>query len=198
MPDGNYRDNLKNNIENYISDGNSDNVIARRLFCFDRPVILSLDEYKDHGFELLNDVSEYFNIPLRRIYIAGTVQTGYSFFKNKEFVPKASDIDLAIVDTSLFKKYLETVIRETKLYKDNTKFEVNHYKQFKNYISKGIFNAEYMPNISLRNEWEKFFNDISTKYSEQFSTVNSFIYLSETTFEWKQVSILDEYRNNEE
>lgn len=195
MSDYKYKASLALSINDGIKDGYPDNVIVRKLFCYEKPIVLNLDDFQAIGFSIFNEVSDQFSIPLRSIYVSGSAQTGYSYIKKKDFEKKLSDLDLAIVDTMLFKEYLDIVFNVTERYTNNILFDnVDSMKNFKNYAGKGIIKPELMPNIQIRNDWEKFFNDISSRYSDYFKSINCCIYLSDVIYEWKQASLIKAHR----
>jgi len=127
---------LDDEIGDAIDRGDSSEIIIRRLFCFNRSPILSRNPVA--GFKIINDVSEHFGIPFRRIYITGSVQTGYSYFKERDFDPDKSDLDLAIVDARLFQHFCEIAYGVTKAYTDLTKFSsrdgTNKANLFQRYV----------------------------------------------------------------
>jgi hypothetical protein len=196
MSDSLFKNALNEKINNCQSLGYADEIIARQVYCFDKSPILELDIYKNIGFEILSKISDHFSIPFRCIYIAGSVQTGYSYFKNRDFIPKKSDLDLAIVNSNIYKRYLDEAFNITKRYTDNRKFKnENDMKSFRNYITKGMYKPELMPQSDIQIEWEKYFNNLSSDYIDYFKNINCCIYLSENTFEWKQVSTIERYRS---
>src|SRR5687768_8872267 len=115
-----YKNDLDADIKQALERGDSDRLLIRRLFAFYPSKVLAA--YKEAGFQILNSVSEHFGVPFRSIYIAGSVQTGYSYFKKRDFVPKDSDLDLAIVDPRLYQRYAEIAYRQTNGFNDLTRF----------------------------------------------------------------------------
>ena len=192
----NYKIQLDKEIAESLKKGDSSNTIIRRIYSFNISPVFSVN--KDIGFKITNDVCQRFSIPFRSIHIAGSAQTGYSYFKSKDFTLKESDLDLAIVDSDLFKKYFEKVYKETNGFTDLTKFSntngENNSKSFQNYIMKGYFRPDLMPNCVAKQKWFEFFNRLSNEYSEVFSNINCGIYLSEKFFEGKQTPIINKYK----
>ena len=197
MPNTPNKLRLKDNITECIDHGYTDDTVARKIYCFDKSPILELDEYKSTVFDIINSVSNDLRIPIRNIYITGSAQTGYSYTKDHDFNAKKSDLDLAVVSPKIFAKYLDEVFNVTKRYTDNTKFEsTQDIKDFRNYIAKGMLKIEYMPQCKMRILWEQYFNDLSNSYIDIFKNINCCIYLTEKIFEWKQVNLLENYRND--
>jgi hypothetical protein len=52
-----------------------------------------------------------------------------------------------------------------------------------------------MPTGKLRREWNKFFGEISHRYSKFFTNINCAIYMSEAAFEYKQINALKIYKD---
>lgn len=147
----------------------------------------------DKQFDIYNQISEHFNIPISNINAAGSGQTGYSFYKKTEFKEGESDLDIAIIDLNLFNKYIEIVYKNTNGLRDQSKFKNPHsYKQYCSYLAKGIFRPDLMPSCKEKSEWFGFFNKLSQKYFELFKDINAGIYASQQFFEFKQAESLDE------
>lgn len=184
---------LDDQIGGAIGRGDSTEIIIRRLFCFNSSPILARDPVT--GFQIINDVSEHFGVPFRRIYITGSAQTGYSYFKQRDFDPSESDLDLAIVDARLFQHYCEISYRETDAYADQTKFaSVDTLREFQQYVAKGYFRPDYMPNCSAKWAWFRFFSKLGRRYSSLVCKINCGLFFSESFFERKQVPVIGKFK----
>ena len=152
---------------------------------------------EERQFQILNEISEYFNIPITNVQVVGSSKTGYSFHKRTSFDSLTSDLDIAIVDPYLFLSYTEWVFKSTEGFTDRTSFPIlagkSTYQQYINCISKGIFRPDLMPTGKKRLNWLKFFGQLSTKNKDLFQSVNAGIYLSQTFFEFKQTSNINEF-----
>ena len=152
---------------------------------------------EERQFSILNEISEFFNIPINNFQVAGSAKTGNSYHKNTTFTPKTSDLDIAIVDQELYRFYTEYVFKMTKGFRDRTIFPMkNHvstYNEYISYITKGIFRPDLMINGPKRAEWFMFFGKLSTKHNDLFETINAGIYMSQIYFEHKQTSIIKDY-----
>jgi len=147
-------------------------------------------------YYILNEISEYFNIPIMNIQVCGSAKTGYSFHKKTQFSAATSDLDIAIVDSNLFLTYTEWVFKITKGLTDRTGFTTDrgsNFNQYCNYIVKGIFRPDLMPSGRKRINWLKFFGQLSTKNKDLFASINAGIYMSQAFFEYKQISNINEY-----
>ncbi len=191
-----YKADLDAEIKAGQDRGDPDQWTVRRLFAFDAARVMATQ--KDTGFQILNNVSEHFNVPFRSIYISGSFQTGYSYFKDRDFVLGGSDLDLAIVDARLFQKYAEISFRKTNGYSNLTSFPVkdgiSKANSFKDYISRGYFRPDLMPMCQEKQDWFGYFNSLSNRHRDVFHDINCGIYLSELFFEFKQTPIIDQYR----
>lgn len=87
-------------------------VIARKIYLsYPTHVFKNKQELE---FELLDSISTHFNIPFKTIQVVGSSKTGFSYYKKKDFMEGASDLDIAIIDTNLFLSYSEQVFKITK------------------------------------------------------------------------------------
>jgi hypothetical protein len=168
-----------------------------RLFAYDQCFAFKDDE--GQGFDLMQKIADYFNISLRSVHIVGSAQLGHSFFKDRNFNPGESDLDVAIVNTELFLRYYEFCYVVTKQYKDKTNFpkhgelEPNEVaKRFMEYLARGYIRPDYMPYSKKRSDWMTFFNKLGNTYISKFKKITCGIYLSQTFFSMKQQEILTE------
>ncbi|MFN8775501.1 MAG: hypothetical protein ACK5XV_01930 [Flavobacteriales bacterium] len=152
---------------------------------------------EERQFKILNEISEHFNVPIMNIQVVGSSKTGYSFHKRTAFNAVTSDLDIAIIDPILFQNYTEWVFKNTKGFTDRTGFplidEKSTYQQYVTAIAKGIFRPDLMPTGKKRLNWMKFFGQLSSKNNDLFKSINGGIYLSQTFFEFKQASNINEY-----
>lgn len=153
---------------------------------------------EEKQFDILNEISIFFNIPINHIQVCGSSKVGRSFHKVSTFTPKVSDLDIAIIDPNLFMYYSEIVFKATKGFQSLTKFtstKGNNFNNYTEYISRGIFRPDYMPSCQERAAWFKFFNELSLKHKDYFKSINAGIYQSQTFFEFKQVKNIKDYIN---
>lgn len=156
---------------------------------------------EEKQYEILNEISLFFNIPINHIHVCGSSKTGRSFHKVSTFVPKKSDLDIAIIDQNLFLKYSEIAFKVTNGLLDKSKFtnynnNTKNYSSYIEYISRGIFRPDLMPTCIDRVNWFMFFNNLSKKHNDYFKSINAGIYQSQTFFEYKQISNIKNYINS--
>ncbi|WP_439553694.1 hypothetical protein [Flavobacterium macrobrachii] len=156
---------------------------------------------EEKQYEILNEISLFFNIPINHIQVCGSSKTGRSFHKVSTFTPKKSDLDIAIIDHSLFLNYTEIVFKKTNGLINTSEFtnyvtNKNNYNSYVEYVSRGIFRPDFMPSCIERVNWFKFFNDLSKKHKDYFKSINAGIYQSQTFFEYKQISNIINYKNS--
>ena len=87
------------------------------------------------------------------------------------------------------------VFELTNGYKDQTKFlrsknGMNMFNSYKNYLIKGIFRPDLMPNSPAKTDWFRFFENLSAEFSSHFKSINAGLYLSQTYFEHRQSNII--------
>lgn len=168
------------------------NEIARKVFLTYPTKAFVGDE--ERQFEILNEVSEYFRVPITCIHVAGSAKLGHSFHKKRAFTPGVSDLDLAIIDGQLFTWYLESGLYQSKGYSDGTVFPfkdgTSTQPEYLHYLARGIFRADLMPVGTVRAEWNNFFGKLTNQNAKAFKSISGAIYLSQQCFESKQRSAI--------
>ena len=158
--------------------------IARRLFLYEEIRAFAGD--RNRGFAVLNDICEHFKVSFSAVRVGGSAHTGYSYFKNRDFTPRVSDLDVAIISPLLFQKYSEYVYSFTKRYSDQSKFPrydgVSVAQAFRDNLSAGFFRPDQMPDSPLKDGWKTYFNQLSNKHTDVFKNINAGIFLSECFF----------------
>lgn len=158
----------------------------------------------DLKYEIFNEISKFFGVPFTSIQITGSGQIGRSLHKKRDFQEKTSDLDVAIINSSLFIQYMEIVSNETNGYRDVSKFPIDIdnggtvKQQYLAYLGKGIFRPDLMPSCKKRADIRSFFGRLSTKHSNIFKSINAGIYLSECFFEKKQRTAIEVHVKNKE
>lgn len=187
----------KEGIELGIKKNLRNEIIARKIYLsFPTNVFVGKEELE---FEIINSIANNFKIPLTSVQVVGSSKTGYSYFKNHEFKEGKSDLDVSIISKELFIGFCETVLIETKGFKDLSNFGRNqdggsNFTSYRNYINKGIFRPDLMPRCEAKKKWVNFFNKLSEKHFELFKSINAGIYLSQKFFEFKQADNIDFYK----
>lgn len=188
----------ENAIRLGIKKGLGNELIGRKIF-ITYPTF-AFTEMLEAEFDILNSISDYFQIPITSIQVVGSSKTGYSYHKSTIFVKGTSDLDIAIIDPGLYQKYCEIVAQVTKGFADLSKFkrtsDVNNYLSYCKYLAKGIFRPDLMPTCEAKKNWFNFFNKLSNNYVDDFSDINAGIYFSQKFFEQKQAETIDFIRRN--
>ncbi|GKX64048.1 hypothetical protein SOASR032_26170 [Pragia fontium] len=190
-----YDDGIKRGISSQTPSAE----IARKMF-FCYPTHFFIDN-SEMQYEILNDISCFFDVPISSVHIVGSAKFGKSYFKKTPFSLKQSDLDVAIIDKDLFISYMELVSVLTDNYRKRhlfprTKRNLPIVDSYMSYISKGIFRPDMMPYSNERAEWNKYFNNLSNKYRDYFKNINCGIYLSESFFELKQAKLIEHYNDS--
>jgi hypothetical protein len=187
---------LDGKIKAMVAASSPHRVIARRLFLYDFADVFKQDE--DRGFQILSEICDKYKLPFSAVRVVGSAQTGYSYYSKRDFVSGSSDLDVAIISSSLFQEYSQQVYWLTNRYSDGTKFRrvegVSVVRSFRDYLSSGMFRPDLMPECPLRTDWFSFFNKLSNKHADLFRNINAGIYLSEGFFEMKNSAIVQEYK----
>lgn len=168
--------------------------IARKIYLtYPTSALIGREE---HQYEIVNEVSQFFRIPINHVQVCGSSKTGMSFHKRTVFTPKKSDLDIAIIDNGLFLQYTEKVFTLTKGFNDRTKFRTDTFEKYINYLSRGIFRPDLMPTCLERVQWFEFFNNLSVRHSSYFKSINAGVYQTQLYFEYKQINNIREYKNS--
>lgn len=188
----------KETIEKSVEQGIPYNEIARKIYLtYPTKVFIGEEELQ---YEILKKICTHFDVPISSVQVVGSAKTGYSFHQGTRFEPCSSDLDIAIVDSSLFVKYANTVFKQTKGFSNRANFPIREgksvFEQYKAYLSKGIFRPDLMPTGPIRASWNSFFGKLSTEYLHLFKSINAGIYMSEVSFEFKQRSSIKNYLEN--
>jgi hypothetical protein len=179
-------------IEQAKRKGHSHSKIVRRLFAYEHPFTLATDTHR--GFDIFLAVADNFHVPIYAIRAAGSGQLGYSFIKQRSFIPGSSDLDLAIVSSDLFSQYCLKSCVATSDYRDLTGFRNSETHQaFIQYLAKGYFRPDFMPTCPSKQLWFSFFENLSRKHGAVYSNINCGIYISEDVFERKQCADIQRY-----
>lgn len=184
-------------IEKSLKDRLSYNEIVRKIY-LTYPTSALIDR-EEMQYEILNEISQHFMIPINHIQVCGSSKIGQSFHKVSTFTPKISDLDIAIIDPNLFLKYSELVFTITNGFQNLTKFTTtkgSSFGSYTQYISKGIFRPDLMPSCPERANWFNFFNMLSLKHNDYFKSINAGIYNSQLFFEYKQLASIKDFVNS--
>lgn len=188
-----YKDDLDADIADSLRASSDPLHVARRLFEFRASPVLQANAAE--AFAILDEVANRFAVPFRSVVVVGSAHTGYTYHKQRDFVPGESDLDLAIISAQLFCRYSEFAFQITKGYRDLTRFkDVTQAQSFQSYLSKGIFRPDMMPDSPAKQDWQKFFNRLTMKHNQLFRDVNCGVYQSDVFFEAKQASIVELYK----
>jgi hypothetical protein len=148
--------------------------------------------FEDQQYEVLNEIAQYFNVPITAVQVTGSAKLGRSLHKQTDFVPGESDLDVAIIDAISFVWNLELGLRVSKGYSNRASFPLRHgqstQEMYIQYISKGIFRPDLMPNCPERAQLHNFFGLLSNKHTNIFGSISAAIYVSQACFESKQRS----------
>jgi len=152
---------------------------------------------EERQYEILNEISQFFRIPITCVQVAGSAKTGRSFHKGTDFTLGESDLDVAIIDAGLYIHYTEIVLSAAKGYSDRSGFPIKNgrstFNEYTEYLAKGLFRPDLMCTGQARAEWMAFFGKLSARHGEIFKSISAAIYLSQAFFENKQRSAVKNY-----
>lgn len=186
-----YRKELNEMLES----GKDNKDIIKQLYLI-RPTCAFSENY-EIAEKILSEIADYFNIFISDILVCGSAKLGFSLYKNSDFNPRQSDLDLAIINPIIFTKIFDNILQETRNYSRKNLFKnMETHDKYLAMVQKGMINPAYMPNIPKSRELRNFFSEISKKYSDSFDGVSVCFYLSETAFQSKQYSALNKWKSD--
>ena len=144
--------------------------------------------------EILHKVSVEFDIPINDILVCGSAKIGFSLKSNMPYRPGQSDLDLAIINNSLYCKIFNKVLSDTRNYSRKDLFSGDGLSRYKYGISLGMINYNFMPNSALKKDFVSFFDRISMSYRTLFSGISCCFYMSEDCFKQKQINGLNKWK----
>lgn len=177
----------RNNLLDAAKSGLSPIELAER-YCLIGPSFVS-SMYEEPMIQIIKEAAEFFSVSPRSMQLCGSAKLGFSLIKKTTFSPGGSDLDIAILDSTCFCRYLEIVAMETNDLQDTTLFtDSDAIRRYKSLLTRGIIRSEILPSIKAKAEWDRFFNDLSIRYSNIFSKISAALYLSDRSFIRKQAS----------
>jgi len=165
---------------------------SRKIYyCF--PCAAFPEHWMDE-FNIINEVSIFFNIPFNSVKIIGSAKTGFSIIHDHDFIDGISDLDIALINVDLYMNLLEYVYEITDTFRDYTNWNKHDHLRLKQTIAKGYIDPAALPSGHLKDEYDHFFSELSSKYFKKFSKIWGFVYINEKIFELKQMKILDAFK----
>ncbi|EOB3455090.1 hypothetical protein ACIJDO_000207 [Enterococcus hirae] len=148
-------------------------------------------------------ISSVLDIPYHDIKVIGSSHTGFSFIDKERTgtvkfynTAEPSDIDIAIINDSIFIDILEKTVIRTENYSDNTAFKnANLLQYFKKNIPSGFIRPDSIGCEVTRAKWVRFFSDLSNEHNLKISGA---IYLNETFFIKRLKKQIETFQNIEE
>ncbi len=189
-----------NVIEKALEEGVAHTDIIRKVYLTYPTYAFVGDE--EVQFEILNKIANFFSISINSIQVTGSGKIGRSLHKERDFDSKVSDLDISIIDSSLFVQYMEIVFKVTNGHRDGTLFPMDTLlggsikAKYLAYLNKGMFRFDMMPSGEERAKVREFFSKLSTEYNYKFKSINAGIYLSQSFFEMKQRSAIEAHVKN--
>jgi hypothetical protein len=182
-------------IEAGLDAGTPYHEIARKVYLtYPTKVFVGQEERQ---FAILNEIGSFFDVSITSVQVAGSAKTGRSFHQRQDFRPGDSDLDIAIIDTHLFTRYSEAAFRLSRGFSDQSVFPIRDgapaYEEYARYLARGVFRPDLMPVGPERARIRNFFDQISAKHSDLFSSITGSFYMSQVFFENKQRSSIKSY-----
>lgn len=160
--------------------------IIKKHIIFGTPYIFVDDE--DKYYELIKQVSDFFGVNHRNVFIVGSSKLGFSISPSKLWrhidgdEEKDSDIDIVVISDFVFDKYWKSIL-EYKEFQIATSFNDKNKDDFLEYFFKGWLRPDKFPfKYKGADEWFEFFRSISYKKEFGSRKVTAAIYREEYFF----------------
>jgi hypothetical protein len=191
-----HRKNLADNRQNRTSSRE----MARKLY-LSYPTC-ALIEDPETEYAIRNRFASLYAVPLTAVQIIGSAKTGFSLVKSSAFIPKTSDLDVAIIEARLFQSFWEDA------YETSRGFEATRFQdpvldgrtiigggqqRFLSYLQRGIIAPEYLPPGHLRQRLIADGERISASHRQHFAKISAFFYASELFFQSKQQDAVEKH-----
>ena len=131
--------------------------IVRKHIIFGECCMLSSSEY----FDLRSEVADHFRLHPNETLVVGSTKLGFSIVPNKQYrlFRDTSDIDVALVSSTLFDEFWEQVFRYR--YEGS---DWPEYNEFVRYFFRGWIRPDKLPRspmFPLTENWRNFFQTIT-------------------------------------
>lgn len=151
---------------------------------------------KEIEHQIKKKIADFYDVPFRSIALCGSAHLGFSPYKNTNFKPGHSDLDVAIIDAKVFQTTWMKLVSATRAFNDLSSFHgytnptetADRVKSMM--LKRGLFHLHQLPICKEFAESRKFIDSLSTNYREMFSEVSLTIYMNEYAFCWKQDSAI--------
>ena len=141
---------------------------ARRVFIEEGPQAFD----RDRQFSIRTTISQFFEVPYSAVHFCGSAHLGFSIHKNRLFVPKESDLDVACVDSGLFQRAWQDVISTSRAFTDQSLFRTRQDDRIKLFMDqilrRGMIRIQMMPYSKLSGSWVRLENDLSRQHGDVF------------------------------
>ena len=169
---------------------------AQRIF-FGEPPYAFRDKL-DKAFDIKQRVSEHFQCDFRSVAFCGSAHLGFSPTKDTSFLAGSSDLDVALIDTSLFQMTWKQLVEYSKAFNDLTVFgsepaasrKVNDIHVM--LAKRGVLHLHNMPRGDIFDKDREFLRRISRDYADMFGEITISFYMNEYAFSWKQDSCIQQ------
>lgn len=131
--------------------------IVRKHIIFGECCILSNHEY----FDLRSEIADHFGVHPNEVLVVGSTKLGFSVVPNKQYrlFRDTSDIDVALVSSTLFDEFWKEVFRY-----EQEGGDWPEYTEFVDYFFRGWIRPDKLPEspiFPLRENWWNFFRAIT-------------------------------------
>lgn len=191
-----YKKNLKENKERR----STSKEMARKLY-LSYPTSAFVDKHEIE-YEIRNRVRNLYQIPISSVQVIGSAKTGFSLIKKTDFKRGSSDLDLAVIDPTLFNRLWE------ESYEASNGFEANKFQdilidgvtkvgsgkeRFLDYLYRGIISPDFLPSGHYRAKIFQDFERITNGYKEDFKKISAFFYCNEFFLQEKLRDTIDKH-----
>lgn len=191
-----YKKNLQENKERR----SSSKEMARKLY-LSYPTSVFAEKHEVE-YEIRNRVRILYQVPIASVQVIGSAKTGFSLIKRTDFKKGVSDLDLAIIDPTLFNRLWEEAYEasngfQAHKFQDTVVGGVNKVgsgrDRFLDYLHRGIVAPEFLPSGPYRAKIFSDFDRITKSYQDEFKKISAFFYCNEFFLQEKLKDTIDKH-----
>lgn len=138
-------------------------------------------------FRLKDEISSHFGVHPNEIILVGSAKVGFSLAPDKRYREfcDSSDLDVAIISTTLFDRVWHSVVD----YKNSRQYWPKK-NEFKHHFFDGWIRPDKLPpshKFSFANDWWEYFTSLSNSQQFGMQSINAGLY--------REMSFLDKYQS---
>lgn len=168
---------------------------ARRIFL--EEASFAIGGKKNTEFYIKSVVARRFRVPFRAVVFCGSSHLGFSPYKDQEFIPGKSDLDLALISMDAFQATWRALNEATKSFTDFAVFSrfeqplevADEVKTMM--VKRGVLHLSKMPACPDFDGIRDFLDKLAKPHRSLFGAITLSFYMNEYAYCWKQNSAIE-------